>query len=252
MSIGAVSNSGFLHDLGSAVYPLGAGSPFFSSLPLRNHGLEWIHSAAVLAHPFDDGTAVTLERDLHKAESYLGKDAKPWRRLLKPFAAHWNALSSEVLRPVHLLSRHPLLLARFALVAFPPATTVAHLFRYQRTKALFAGIAAHSFLPLESPVSSAFALVLGAAGHAVNWPLPRGGSQSISNALAECLRELGGVIEINRRVGKLDDLPTNRIALFDMTAWQFARIAGKQLPHNYRRRLEKSLDYLKTLGVEGR
>src|SRR5437762_1531580 len=110
---------GFQHDLGSAVYPLAAGSPFFSSLPLRNHGLEWIHSPAPLAHPFDDGTAVTLERGLHKAELSLGKDARPWHRLLKPFVTHWSELASEFLRPVHVFSRHPYLLARFGLAAFP-------------------------------------------------------------------------------------------------------------------------------------
>ena len=126
---------GFLHDLGSAVYPLAAGSPFFSSLPLRKHGLEWIHSPAPLAHPFDDGTAVVLERGLHKAELSLGKDAKRWRQLLKPFVTHWDELSAEVLRPVHVFSRHPYLLARFGLAAFPPANTIARLFRYERTKA---------------------------------------------------------------------------------------------------------------------
>jgi len=136
---------GFLHDFGSAVYPFAAGSPFFSSLPLSNHGLEWIHSPCPLAHPFDDGTAITLERDLHEAESSLGDDGRAWRRLMQPFVERWSDLSSEVLQPIHLLSRHPLLLARFGLVAFPPAKMLARiLFRRERTRALFAGLAAHS------------------------------------------------------------------------------------------------------------
>src|ERR1700737_2859652 len=112
---------GFLHDFGSAVHPLAAGSPVFSSLPLTNYGLEWIHSPSALAHPFDDGTAVTLECDLGEAESTLGRDGKAWRRLMKPLAESWAELASEVLRPVHLVSRHPWLLARFGLSAFPPA-----------------------------------------------------------------------------------------------------------------------------------
>src|SRR5579859_513552 len=115
---------GFLHDFGSAVHPLAAGSPFFSSLPLQKHGLAWIHSPAPLAHPFDDGTAVTLERNLQEAESVLGRDGKRWRRLLQPFVTHWDALSSEILRPLHLLTRHPLLLARFGVAALPPANVL--------------------------------------------------------------------------------------------------------------------------------
>src|SRR5580700_3684193 len=118
---------GFRHDFGSAVYPLAAGSPFFSSLPLSNHGLEWIHSPCPLAHPFDDGTAITLERDLHDAESWLGDDGRAWRRLMQPFVERWSELSSEVLQPIHVLSRHPFLLARFGLVAFPPAKMLARI-----------------------------------------------------------------------------------------------------------------------------
>src|ERR1700694_5002736 len=127
----------FLHDFGSAVYPLAAGSPFFSSLPLHKHGLEWIHSPAPLAHPFDDGTAITLERDLRHAESVLGPDGKRWRRLMHPFFKLWSVLPAETLRPLHVLTPHPFLLARFGLVAFPSAKTLAHLFRSERTKALF-------------------------------------------------------------------------------------------------------------------
>jgi phytoene dehydrogenase-like protein len=175
---------GFHHDFGSAVHPLAAGSPFFSSLPLQSHGLQWIHSPASLAHPFDDGTAITLERNLRDAESALGPDGNRWRRLMRPFAERWSALAAEILRPVNVLTRHPFLLARFGLLGFPPARLVAQLFRSERTKALFAGLAAHSFLSLDEPLSAAFGVVLAAAAHAVGWPIPRGGAQSITDALA--------------------------------------------------------------------
>src|SRR5208282_72358 len=131
---------GFLHDFGSAVHPLAAGSPFFLSLSLQNHGLDWIYSPAALAHPFDDGTAVMLERDLPNAESALGQDGKAWRRLMGPFAEHWAELACEVLRPLPSLPRHPWLLAKFGLRGLPSARTlVRSLFRHERTKAVFAG-----------------------------------------------------------------------------------------------------------------
>ena len=140
---------GFLHDFGSAVHPMAAGSPFFLSLPLHNYGLEWIHSPAPLAHPLDDGTAVMLERDLGDAEAALGEDGKQWRRLIGPFAERWKQLAPEILRPVHLLTRHPFLLARLGLLGFPSAIALSqHWFRNPRTKALFAGLAAHSILAL--------------------------------------------------------------------------------------------------------
>src|SRR5882724_3486973 len=150
---------GFLQDFGSAVHPLAAGSPFFSSLPLQSHGLEWIQSPAPLSHPFDDGTAITLERDLREAESVLAPDGDRWRTLLEPFAEHWPILAAEILRPLNVFTRHPFLLARFGATAFLPAKALVHLFRSERTKALFAGLAAHSFLSLDEPLSAAFAVI---------------------------------------------------------------------------------------------
>jgi phytoene dehydrogenase-like protein len=231
---------GFLHDFGSAVYPFAAGSPFFSSLPLSNHGLEWIHSPCPLAHPFDDGTAITLERDLREAESALGKDGKAWRRLMQPFVRHWCDLASEVLRPIHLLSRHPFLLARFGMVAVPPATWIARLsFREERTRALFAGLAAHSFLSLAEPLSAAFAITLGAAAHAVGWPVPRGGAQSLTAALCSHLAELGGQIKTLARVDRLSALPKYDVTLCDVTPFQLVRMASDRLSTSYTRRLTK-------------
>ena len=230
---------GFVHDVCSAVHPLAAGSPFFKTLPLDRFGLSWIQPEIPLAHPLDDATAGCLHRDVDLTADSLGRDASSYRRLMKPLARDWEKLASEFLQPMPHWPRHPFALGRFGIPAICPATLLAKaLFRNELARALFAGVAAHSFLRLEAPVSSAFALVLGTAGHAVGWPIPRGGSQSISNALADYLRELGGRIEINRRVADLDELPKSRVVLLDVSAWQVARITGDRLPASYRRRLE--------------
>jgi phytoene dehydrogenase-like protein len=230
---------GFVHDICSAIHPLAAGSPFFRTLPLERLGLEWIRSPIAVAHPFEDGSAAALQQDVDLTADSLGRDGRAYRKLLRPLVDRWDHLSAEFLQPILHLPRHPIALAQFGVRAVCPAAFLLKaLFTEERTRGLLAGIAAHSFLPLESPVSSAFALVLGAAGHAVGWPLPRGGSQSISNALTNYFRELGGKIETDRRVERFDDLPNARAILFDLSAWQFANIAGDRLPQNYRRRLE--------------
>lgn len=231
---------GFLHDFGSAVHPFAVGSPFFSSLPLSSHGLQWVHSSSPLAHPFDDGTAITLERDLHDAECALGKDGRAWRSLMQPFVEHWFDLASEVLRPIHLLSRHPFLLARFGTVALPSATLIARLlFREDRTRALFAGLAAHSFLSLTEPLSAAFAILLGAAAHAVGWPIPQGGAQSLTRVLCSHLAEHGGQIKTSARVDHLSSLPKYDLTLCDVTPFQFLRMASDRLSTRYTRQLAK-------------
>jgi phytoene dehydrogenase-like protein len=231
---------GFLHDFGSAVHPLAVGSPFFSSLPLSSHGLEWIHSPCPLAHPFDDGTAVTLERDLGEAESTLGRDGKTWRKLMRPFAERWPELSAEVLSPIHMFSRHLLLLARFGLVAFPSANLLSQLlFREQRTKALFAGLAAHSFLSLDDPLSAGFGILLGIAAHAVGWPIPRKGAQSITNALCSHLAALGAQVQASTRVENLTELSGYDVTLCDVSPRQLVRIAGGKLSSAFAGRLSK-------------
>jgi phytoene dehydrogenase-like protein len=231
--------SGFLHDVCSAVHPLAAGSPFFKTLPLERFGLEWTQPEIPLAHPLDDGSAACLHRDVDLTAEQLCGDSRAYRRLMKPLARDWEKLADEFLQPMLHLPRHPIALARFGIPAICPTTFLAKsLFRHEPARALFAGIAAHSFLPLEAPVSSAFALVLGLAGHAVGWPIPRGGSQQIANALANYLRELGGEIDANHRVENLNDLPKSRAVLLDVSVWEFLRIAGQRLPPSYRRRLE--------------
>jgi len=234
----ALTLPGFVHDICSAVHPLAAGSPFFKTLSLERFGLNWIQPDIPLAHPLDDGSAACLHRDLDVTADSLGKDSSSYCRAFKPFVSSWDELAAEFLQPMLHWPKHPLALAKFAVAGLWPANWFAKtFFREEETRALFAGIAAHSFLPLESLISSAFGFVLGAAGHAVGWPIPRGGSQSISNALADCFRGLGGKIEINRRIDLIDQLPRSRVTLFDTTAWQFAHIAAGRLPANYLRRL---------------
>lgn len=238
---------GFLHDFGSAVHPLAAGSPFFSSLSLENHGLEWIHSPAPLAHPFDDGTAVILERDLRHAESEFGQDGKAWRNLMRPFAEHWPELAREVLRPVPALRlpRHPWLLAKFGLRALPSARMLARtLFRDARTKAVFAGLAAHSVLSLDEPSSAAVAVLTGAALHSVGWPIPRGGAQSITRALCSYLADLPATMTTSTRIENLATLPNSQptshtydVILCDVTPRQLLRLAGDRLSASYKRQL---------------
>ena len=228
---------GFVHDVCSAVHPLAVGSPFFSTLPLSEHGLKWIHPPAPVAHPFDDGTAVILERSVETTTEQLGRDGGAYRRLMAPLVADWDKLASEVLGPLRP-PRHPLVLARFGLRALRSARGLAEsVFEGERARSLFAGLAAHSMLPLERRPTAAFGLLLGASGHSVGWPVPRGGSQNISNALASYLRSLGGEIFTNRNVRSVDDLPVARAVLLEVTPRQLLRIAGSRLPVGYRRKL---------------
>jgi phytoene dehydrogenase-like protein len=230
---------GFLHDFGSAVHPLAAGSPFFASLPLQNHGLEWIHSPAPVAHPLDDGTAVVLERDLHDAEVALGEDGKAWVTLVQPFVEHWWEFAPEVLRPVPSIPKHPFLLARFGLNALLSAKAVAHRFRSERTRALFAGLAAHSFLALDEPLSAAFGMLMAIPAHAVGWPIPQGGAQAITSALGQHLSTLGGAIKTSSRVDPLVNLSGYDVILCDVTPRQLLQIAGNRLTDGYKHQLEK-------------
>src|SRR5208283_2930397 len=224
---------GFRHDFGSAVYPLGAGSPFFSSLPLANHGLEWIHSPAALAHPLDDGTAVMLQRDLDETRDSLGIDGPVWDKLMRPFAGRWTEFAAEVLRPVSFIPRHPWLMARFGMVALRSARAVASRFRKERTRALFAGLAAHSFLSLDEPLSAAFAILMAAPAHAVGWPIPRGGAQSLTNALCGFLSTFGSKVKTSSPVASLEALGGYELLLCDLTPRQMVEVGGQRLSENY-------------------
>ena len=230
---------GFLHDVCSAVHPLAVSSPFLSGLPLNDHGLEWIQPPAPLAHPLDDGTAVMLERSVEATAGGLGNDAASYRGLLGPIVKHWHKLVADTLGPLRV-PRHPLVTARFALNGLRSAVSLARArFDGERARALFAGLAAHSILPLEQPVSAAFGLVLGGSGHAVGWPMPRGGAQRIADALASHLVSLGGRIETGMPIKHLENLPTSKVTLLDVTPRQVIAIAGHRLPESFRRRLEE-------------
>lgn len=231
---------GFIHDICSAIHPLGLGSPLFRSLPLPEQGLAWIQPPAGVAHPLDGGSAVLLERSIEATTEGLGRDAKAYQKLMAPLAAEWDRLVPDLLGPLPLPPRHPLLLAHFGWWAIRPARHLAEkLFEEERTRALFAGLAAHSMLPLDRPLTAAFGLTLGLLGHAVGWPLPRGGSQQIANALAGHLRSLGGDIITGRPVESLDTLPPCRAVLADITPRQMLRLAGELLPERYRRQLQR-------------
>ena len=230
---------GFHHDFGSAIYPLGAGSPFFSSLSLNNYGLEWIHSPAALAHPLDDGTAVMLERDLGETVNSLGVDGAAWDRLMRPFVEHWSEFAAEILRPVSFLPRHPWLMARFGMVGLRSAEGVARRFRSGRTRALFAGLAAHSFLSLDEPLSAAFGILMAVPAHAVGWPIPRGGAQAITNAMCGVLSGLGGKVKTSSRVQSFSALGDYDVILCDLTPRQLIAVGREKLSDGYRRRLER-------------
>jgi len=230
---------GFHHDFGSAVHPLAAGSPFFSSLPLHEYGLEWIHSPAPMAHPLDDGTAITLERNLDDASRALEEDGKAWRKMMRPLAENWASFAKDILRPMIAFPHRPFLLAKFAEDALPPATFVARRrFCNARTRALFSGLAAHSFLSLDEPLSASFGMVLAAAAHAVGWPIPRGGAQAITNALCAYLTHLGGCVHTENRIDDLRQLPGCNLTLCDVTPQQLLRLAADRLSHGYRQQLK--------------
>jgi phytoene dehydrogenase-like protein len=230
---------GFVHDICSAIHPLGVASPFFRTLPLEEHGVEWIQPPAALAHPFDDGTAVLLERSAEATASGLGTDGGRWRKLFAPLVRDAEPLFEDLLGPLHV-PKHPLALARFSARAAPPATLLARLtFRGQRARGVFAGLSAHSMLRLDRPPSAAFGLTLGVLAHAVGWPFPRGGTQCLSDALASYLRSLGGEIETGRRVESVAELGETRTVLLDVTPRGLLALDGDRLPAGYRRRLER-------------
>jgi phytoene dehydrogenase-like protein len=225
---------GFMHDFGSAVHPMAAASPFFASLPLADLGLHWIHGDWPLAHPLDDGSAVLLERNLADMDRQLGPDAQSWCSLLSPIVSHWEQFAEDSLGPVVQIPHHPFLMARFGVGAFQSANRLAdHSFTGPRARALFAGLAAHSFLSLDQPLSSAVALVLGAAAHVVGWPIPHGGAQAITQALIAQLQNFGGKLYTSRRI----DAPAfheigggKTLSLFDTSPSQLLRIAGDLIP----------------------
>ena len=229
---------GFHHDVCSAIHPLAVGSPLLSTLPLAEHGLEWIHPRYPLAHPLDDGSAAVLDRDVDWTADALGNDASAYRGLMSPLVGDWYKIAAGAMGPLRL-PRNPLAMGRFGLNALRSARGLADSWlRSERARALFAGIAAHSVTPLEFRGSAAAGLMLQVAGHAVGWPMPRGGAQSITDAMVSYLQSLGGELETGVRVDLLDELPEARAVLLDVGARELARIASGRLSPGYERKLE--------------
>ncbi len=228
---------GFVHDLCSAIHPLGAASPVFRTFPLEKFGLQWVHPAIPLAHPLDDGSAAVMARSVEETAGRMGEDAAAYRRLVHPAVKHWDEILALVLSP--RFPRHPRLLARLGWEALQPVTRLARRFRGQPARALLAGLGAHAMLPLEHVGTSGIALALGIAGHAVGWPFPRGGSQQIANALAAYAQSLGVEIRTGTRVTSLKELPRGAEVLCDVTPRQLLEMGGQDLPPALRRRLKR-------------
>jgi phytoene dehydrogenase-like protein len=230
---------GYRHDVCSAIHPMAAASPLFQMLPLSDFGLEWIGPPAALAHPLDDGTAAMLEASLDATAAAFDGDAAAYRRLFGPFVRDHARLLPGLLGPLRI-PEHPILLARFGMRALRSASSLADaVFKTRHARALFAGCAAHSFLPFDRLTSAAIGLVLMLVAHVRNWPFPRGGSKAIARALGAYLEHLGGEIETGRAVRSIDELPRAKAILFDLTPSQLLEIGGERLPGGYRRRLEK-------------
>lgn len=230
---------GFFHDVCSSVFAMAVCSPFFSTLPLQKYGLEWEFPRAALAHPMDDGRAGILYKSAEETAAMLGEDGPRYRALMGDLVAHAQELLQEALAPWHF-PRHPLVFARFGLRAMRPSTALARTyFKTDLAQAFFAGLAAHSMLPLENMTTSAVALVLAVAAHAAGWPFARGGSQQLAAALLKHLESLGGKVLTNHRVDSFDQLPPARAVLFDVTPRQLIKIMAEKLPPTYRSKLER-------------
>jgi phytoene dehydrogenase-like protein len=236
----ALTLPGFAHDVCSSIHPLNLASPFFRKLNLEQDEVEWIHPSVPMAHPFSDGTAVLLDRSTSMTSEMLGKDGPAYRSLIDPLVENWEELVDEILGPFPLPPKHPFLMARFALNGLRSVTGLAQdRFKGRNARALFAGLGAHSILPLDKPTGAAFGMVLGTLGHAVGWPLAKGGSQVIADAMAARLRALGGEIITGCRVSSIDQLPAHRILLLDITPKQLLELVGERLPAGYRRQMQR-------------
>lgn len=231
---------GFTHDVCSTIQSWGMVSPFMRSVPFLEYGIRFVYSPAALAHPLDDGTAVVLEGPLEVTAERLGEDERAYRRLMEPFLDDWEGLFSDLLGPLPLPPRHPLLMARFGLYGMRSAKSLVNaLFRGRRARALFGGMAAHSIQPLDQLPTAAFGLMLGISAHRTGWPVAEGGSQALADGLGSYFKRLGGEIITGWCVETMDELPRAETYFFDVSPRQLSRIAGNRLPEGYRRKLER-------------
>jgi phytoene dehydrogenase-like protein len=229
---------GFHHDVCSAVHPLGIMSPFFRDLPLADFGLEWIVPEMSLAHPLDGRRAVAVMQSVEETAAGLGRDGKAYQRLIGPLARDWQAAVHDLMGPLRI-PHNPWLYVRHSLAFLAPATWVARtIFSTEEARAVFAGQSAHSMLPLTHPATGAFGMLLSMSAHAVGWPVVRGGSQAISNALASYLVSLGGEIRCGWEITAIDELPQAKSYLFDTAPKGLLQIAGHRMPEGYRSQLE--------------
>ncbi|MDQ4149888.1 MAG: NAD(P)/FAD-dependent oxidoreductase [Actinomycetota bacterium] len=228
---------GFLHDVCSAIHPLAMASPALSRLPLTEHGLEIIHPPVPVAHPLDDGGAVVMRRSIDVTAAGLGQDGLAYSYLMAPLLRDWEHITRQLMGPLRP-PRHPGVMARFALDGVRSATGLAAaLFTTEPARALFAGIAGHSILPLTQRPTAGMGLFLGLLAHAVGWPLARGGSQSIADALCSYFQSLGGKVITGQRVETLDQLPPHQVVILNLTPRQVIKVARKRLPDRYVERL---------------
>ncbi|MEM9609142.1 MAG: NAD(P)/FAD-dependent oxidoreductase [Actinomycetota bacterium] len=229
--------SGALVDLGSAVHPFGAASPAFRDHDLDRHGLRWLQPDVLVAHPLENEPAGRLHHDRKRTLAALGDDADRWWRLHRVVTERWDELADVVLGPLLRIPSHPIVGARYGIPGILPSTIAERAFRTERAKALLGGAAAHAVLPLSHPLTTAFALLFGGLAHVGGWPLPRGGAQAVTDALADRLRAHGGRIEAGRWVGHVDELPSSAAVLLDLSPWNAARLLEGRLPDRYDRRL---------------
>jgi phytoene dehydrogenase-like protein len=229
---------GFIHDVCSAVHPLAVASPFFATLPLKEFGLEYIHPSVAAAHPFGDGTAAVLTHSVNETGALLGGDEAAYVRLIKPMVSMWPKIVTDILAPFHF-PKHPLLMAKFGLPALSSARGLSKKFKTTKAKALWAGMAAHSMQPLTNAATSAIALVLITTAHIYGWPIAKGGAVSIANALADYFMSIGGKIQTNFYVQSLNQLPSSKAVLLDVTPRQLVQIAGDRFSSVYKRQLRQ-------------
>lgn len=229
---------GFKHDICSAIHPLGANSPFLKTLPLEQYGLEYIYPDIAAAHPLDDGTAAMLTHSVNDTARHLGTDEQAYLKLVKPLIKTWNDIAPDVLGPLHW-PKHPFVMAQFGAKAVLPASVLAKVFAGIPARALTAGMAAHAIQPLGNLTTAAIALVLLVQGHIKGWPLPKGGSQQIANAMAAYFKSIGGKIETGTFISNMSQLPSARAVLFDVTPKQLLQIAGHQFSWIYKKQLER-------------
>lgn len=238
MRSGELISPGYIHDICSAIIPLAVGSPFLKNLPLNEFGLNWIHPVHPVAHPLDNETAAILYNDLQETAYHLHDDGSYYQKIVEPIAENWDELSSDFLGPLRF-PKNPFKMGLFGLKALQPASRFQKNFKTERAKALFAGMAAHSILPLNEIATTAIALVFFGTGHTVGWPLPEGGTQSLANAMAGYFKSLGGEIETDFEVQLIEQLSKSKAVLFDLTPPQVLKIAGDRFPESYKKKLQK-------------